>query len=60
MIFGFAEDSTLHVVADLHEFRRMCEPIDVESSVYAFYDADGRPLTPVFTKPNRQRRVLAS
>ena len=58
MIFVFAEDATLSVAADIGEVRRMCEPIDVESSVFAFYDADGRPLTPRFTKPNRQTRLL--
>ena len=36
----------------------MCEPIDVESSVFAFYDERGRALVPRFTKPNRQRRIF--
>ena len=58
MIFVFAEDATLHIAADLAEVRRECESIDVESSVFAFYDADGRPLTPRFTKPNRRKRFL--
>ena len=58
MIFVFVEDGTLEVVADLDAVRRMSEPIDVESSVYRFYDADGRPLTPLFTKPNRQTRFF--
>lgn len=58
MIFVFAEDATLHVVDDLAAVRRLCEPIDVESGVFAFYDEDGRPLAPTFTKPNRERRIL--
>ena len=58
MIFVFAEDGTLTVVADIGEVRRQCEPIDVESSVFSFYDADGRPLTPRFVKPNRESRLL--
>ena len=58
MIFVFAEDATLHVAVDIAEVHRMCEPIDVESSVFLFYDRDGRPLIPRFTKPNRQTRVF--
>jgi hypothetical protein len=58
MIFVFAEDETLHVVDGSDEVRRMCEPIDVESDVFAFYDAAGRRLDPVFTKPNRERRIF--
>lgn len=58
MIFVFAEDGTLDIAADLTAVRVMCEPIDVESSVFQFYDADGRPLAPRFTKPNRQRKII--
>lgn len=58
MIFVFAEDATLSIAADVDAVRRMCEPIDVESSVFQFYDADGRPLAPRFTKPNRQRKII--
>jgi hypothetical protein len=58
MIFVFAEDATLHIAAGIDEVRRDCEPIDVESSVFAFYDCNGAPLTPRFTKPNRQKRFL--
>ena len=58
MIFVFAEDATLHVAVDIADVHRMCEPIDVESSVFLFYDRDGRPLIPRFTKPNRQTRLF--
>ena len=58
MIFVFAEDGTLEIAADLAAVRVMCEPIDVESSVFRFYDADGLPLVPRFTKPNRQRKIV--
>jgi hypothetical protein len=58
MMFVFAEDATLHIAAGIEEVRRICEPIDVESSVFTFYDREGRPLIPRFTKPNRRRRIL--
>ena len=58
MIFVFAEDATLSIAADMDLVRTMCEPIDVESSVFQFYDADGRPLAPRFTKPNRQTKII--
>lgn len=58
MIFVFVEDGTLDIAADIDGVRRTCEPIDVESSVFTFYDADGRPLAPTFTKPNRVKRVF--
>jgi hypothetical protein len=58
MIFVFAEDATLHVVADINAVRVMCESIDVESDVYSFYNAEGRPLKARFITPNRQRRLF--
>ena len=58
MIFVFAEDASLNVAAGIEEVRRICEPIDVESSVFTFYDREGRPLAPRFTKPNRRTRIL--
>ena len=58
MIFVFVEDGTLDIAADIDEVRRMCEPIDVESSVFTFFDADGRPLAPKFIRPNRVKRIF--
>lgn len=58
MIFVFVEDGTLEIAADLAAVRVMCEPIDVESSVFRFYDAEGRPLRARFTTPNRQRKII--
>jgi hypothetical protein len=58
MIFAFLEDGTLEIKRDLAEVRRDFEPIDVEDLVVEFYDEKGRPLQPVFTRPNRQRNVL--
>ena len=58
MIFAFVEDGTLQVKADLAEVRRDWEGIDVESRAVEFYDEDGRALEPVFTRPNRQGRLL--
>lgn len=58
MIFIFAEDASLDVVADVEAARRKCEGLDVESGVYAFYDADGRQLEAVFRVPNRRRSLF--
>jgi hypothetical protein len=58
MIFAFAEDGALQVKADLAEVRRDWEGIDVESRAVEFYDENGKPLDPVFTRSNRQGRLL--
>ena len=58
MIFVFAEDATLSIAADVEAVRKMCEPIDVESGVFQFYDAGGRSLAPRFTRPNRQTKII--
>ena len=43
ILFVFVEDGTLFIAEDLAAVRRECEPIDVESGVYTFYDGAGRP-----------------
>ena len=58
ILFVFVEDGTLFIAEDLAAVRRECEPIDVESGVYTFYDGAGRPLMPRFTTPNRQTRLF--
>jgi hypothetical protein len=58
MIFAFVEDGSLEIKRDLSEVRRDFEAVDVENLVVEFYDEDGRPLQPVFTRPNRRRKVL--
>jgi hypothetical protein len=58
MIFAFVEDGSLEIKRDLAEVRRDFEAVDVENLVVEFYDEQGRPLEPVFTKPNRRRKIL--
>ena len=58
MIFVFVEDGTLEVVESVHEARRHYEGVDVESSVYHFFDEDGSFLEPLFTKDNRYGKFL--
>jgi hypothetical protein len=58
MIFAFVEDGSLEIKRDLSEVRRDFEAVDVENLVVEFYDERGRPLEPVFIRPNRRRTVL--
>lgn len=58
MIFTFIEDGTLDIIRDLAEAQRNYEGVDVESGVYAFYDAKGAPLRPLFTTPNKYGKCL--
>ncbi len=58
MIFVFAEDGSLEIVAGLDEARRNYEGIDVESGVFHFFDDTGTYLEPRFTKPNKRGRLL--
>ena len=58
MIFVFAEDGSLEIIASLEEARRNYEGIDVESGVFQFFDDSGTYLEPQFTKPNRTGRFL--
>jgi hypothetical protein len=58
MIFAFIEDGSLEIKRDLSEVRRDFEAVDVENLVVEFYDDRGRPLQPVFTRPNRRRKFL--
>ena len=58
MIFAFVEDGSLQIKRDLREVRRDFEAVDVENLVVTFYDDQGQPLVPVFTRPNRRRKFL--
>ena len=58
MIFAFVEDGSLQIKRDLREVRRDFEAVDVENLVVTFYDDKGCPLAPVFTRPNRRRKLL--
>ena len=58
MIFVFVEDGSLEIVSDIDDGRKNCEGIDVESSVFQFFDENGQFLEPRFTKPNKKGRFL--
>ena len=45
MIFVFIEDGSLEIVSDIDEVRKNCECIDVESSVFQFFDESGHVST---------------
>lgn len=53
MIFAFAtDDRTLRLFPTELEAVAYCEGIDVEEGVWRFFDAEGKALEAVFTKPN--------
>ena len=58
MIFALGEDRVLEVHEDLAAVQRSCEGIDVENSVWEFFDERGRPLDPVFVEPNERWRIF--
>jgi hypothetical protein len=57
-IFALGEDGVVTLHADLAAVRTQCEGIDVESGVWDFFDAAGKPLEPRFIVPNRVSKVL--
>ena len=56
--FALCEDGTLDIFESIHEIRKQCEGIDVESGVWDFFDHTGKPLTPLFHTPNRIKKHL--
>jgi hypothetical protein len=58
VIFAVTDDGGLCVHDSLADVQRQHEGIDVEHGDVRFFDADGRPLKPVFTEPNRMGHVL--
>ncbi len=58
IIFAIEEDGTLNVFPDIQSVRQSCEGIDVESSVWNFYDSNGMPLRAVFHSPNETKKHL--
>ena len=58
MIFVFVEDGTLEIVESLEEARKNYEGIDVESKVFEFFDENGKYLKPIFTKPNKIKKLF--
>ena len=59
MIFVFADDQSLDVLSDIEAIRRECEPIDVESDVFEFFDENGYRLVPHFVEPVKQSSFLS-
>lgn len=57
-LFVFREDGVLELCESLKDARRDYEGVDVEASVYEFYDFSGTPARPVFIAPNRRSSFL--
>jgi hypothetical protein len=56
MIFVFADDGTLEIIAGPEEAKQEYEGIDVEEGVYKFFDETGTRLNPNFIKPNKRSK----
>lgn len=55
MIFAAqTEERSLHVFPDALTAAAYCEGLDVESTIWLFWDDDGSPLQPQFTIPNKR------
>lgn len=55
MIFAAeTEERSLHVFPDAFTAAAYCEGLDVEATVWLFWDDDGAPLQPHFTIPNKR------
>ena len=55
MIFAAeTEERSLHVFPDAETAAAYCDGLDVEATVWRFWDDDGSPLEPQFTTPNRR------
>ncbi|MFP5392500.1 MAG: hypothetical protein ACLGI6_13305 [Gammaproteobacteria bacterium] len=55
MIFAAeTEERSLHVFPDALTAATYCEALDVEATVWLFWDDDGSPLQPQFTIPNKR------
>lgn len=55
MIFAAeTEERSLHVFPDAETAASYCEGIDVEATVWLFWDDEGMPLEPQFTIPNKR------
>ena len=58
MIFALDETNTLYVFSSETELQLEFEGIDVEDSVYRFFDNSGKPLVAEFTVPNRRGKIF--
>jgi len=55
MIFAAdTEERSLHVFPDAETAAAYCEGLDVEATLWLFWDDDGLPLEPQFTIPNKR------
>ena len=55
MVFAAeTEERSLHVFPDAFTAAAYCEGLEVESTVWVFWDDDGSPLQPQFTIPNKR------
>ncbi len=56
MIFAAeTEERSLHVFPDALTASAYCDALDVETTVWRFWDDDGAPLQAQFTVPNQRR-----
>jgi len=54
MIFAIeTEEQTLHVFENENAAVGYCEGLDVEAAIWLFWNAEGSPLEPEFTVPNK-------
>jgi hypothetical protein len=55
MIFAAeTEERSLHVFHDAFTAAAYCEGLDVEATIWLFWDDSGAPLQPQFTIPNKR------
>jgi hypothetical protein len=55
MIFAAeTEERSLHVFPDADTATAYCDGLDVEATLWRFWDDDGSPLEPRFTTPNKR------
>ena len=55
MIFAAeTEERSLHVFPDADTATAYCDGLDVEATLWRFWDDDGSPLEPEFTTPNKR------
>jgi len=60
MIFAAeTEERSLHVFPDAFTAAAYCDGLDVEATVWLFWDDDGSPLQPHFTIPNKRGLLTA-
>ncbi len=61
MVFAAETDErSLHVFPDADTATAYCEGLDVESTLWLFWDDAGAPLQPYFTIPNKRGLLVST